>query len=82
MDNNEKLEYTIEKLWIDYLDLCESYAEEMPLHEFGFAMIRNVSKMLFDTAPNEMVARETIRVAVEEGHKWANSDLCTCEDEH
>jgi len=63
------LEEKLEKLWIDYLDLCESHQSDLPVHEFGFAMIRHVAHTLFDCAPNELVARETIRVGIEEGYK-------------
>lgn len=61
---------SFKKLLHDYLDLCESYSNELPVHEFGFGMIRIVSKMLFDCAPSEEVARKTIEVGIEEGFKW------------
>jgi hypothetical protein len=74
-----KKEYDFEKLWVDYLELCDSYNEEMPVYEFGYGMIRCVSRMMFDTAPSEMVARETIRLGIEAGRKWSNDEKCSCE---
>lgn len=71
MNKKDDLSESFNKLFHDYLELCESYQEEMPAPEFGFGMIRIVSKMLFDIAPSEMVARETIRVGMEEGLKWS-----------
>ena len=67
--DNKKLEQSIDKLWHDYLDLCDSYRDEMPVYEFGFAMIRFVSQMLFDCAPSEEVARKTIMAGIDEGLK-------------
>lgn len=58
-----------EKLHLDYLDLWESYQNDLCVQEFGFRMIVEVTKMIFDCAPNEMVARETIRISVEEGYQ-------------
>jgi hypothetical protein len=59
-----------DKLFNDYLDLCESYQQELNVPEFGFAMIRIVSKMLFDSAPSDKVALDTIQAGVIEGLKW------------
>jgi hypothetical protein len=59
-----------EKLHQDYLDLCDSYKDEMPVYEFGFGMIRIVSKMLFDCAPSRETALETIRMGINEGLNW------------
>lgn len=64
----------IETLWNDYLDLCEQYEHKLPVHEFGFAIIRFASKMLFDMAPNDQVAFDTINVAMQEGCKWSRED--------
>ena len=67
--DEEKYQDIAHKLYHDYLDLCESYQDQLPVHEFGFAIIRLVSQMLFDCAPSEMVARETIRVGIEDGFR-------------
>jgi hypothetical protein len=67
MDNYKEI---TDKLFNDYLDLCESYNDQLPISEFGFAMIRIVSKMLFDAAPNSKVALDTIQLGVIEGLKW------------
>jgi hypothetical protein len=80
MDEQTKYEMISGRLWQDYLDLCESYQNDLPVHEFGYAMIRNVTRMLFDCAPSEMVARETIRVAIEEGLRMSNEDSCNCKN--
>jgi hypothetical protein len=65
----EQITESFRKLEHDYLDLCDSYNDELPIHEFGFGMIRLVSMMLFDCAPSERVARETIQWGIEEGLK-------------
>ena len=64
-----------EELYEDYLALCEKYRDEMPVYEFGFAMIQFASKMLMDCAPRHKVALETIKVATEEGIKWHVEEL-------
>lgn len=68
------MEDSLHKLFHDYLDLCESYSTELPVEEFGFAITKFVSKMIFDCAPSEMVARETLRVGIEEGYKWSKEE--------
>lgn len=58
-------------LWDDYLNLCEKYEDKLPINEFGFAIIRFTSKMLFDTTPSVGAAYRTILAGMEEGNKWS-----------
>ena len=61
-----------DKLFHDYLGLCESYQGVLNIPEFAFFIIRFASKMIFDLAPSEKDAREVIDFAIEgalEDHK-------------
>lgn len=69
MDKDKYCEVN-DKLLNDYLDLCESYQNELPVHEFGFSIIRMASKMLFDCAPNNRVALDTIHAGISKGLGW------------
>ncbi len=65
-DNYQEMRH---RLHHDYLELCESYQHDLPIHEFGFALTSLVASMLFDCAPSEMVARETLRMGIEDGYR-------------
>jgi hypothetical protein len=64
-----RLEDSLHKLWHDYLELAESYSNEMQVYEFGFAMIKYTSKMIFDCAPGYDLAYKTILAGIAEGNK-------------
>jgi hypothetical protein len=70
----EKCEDVNERLFHGYIYLCESYQDDVPIYEFGFSMIRIVSRMLFDSAPNCKAALDAIQAAVAEGLKWHEVD--------
>lgn len=70
MKMDEK-EYDFDELYRDYLKLFESYKDKMPLHEFGFGMIRIVSKMLFD---GYVFAKRIIEKGMNEGYYWSQEE--------
>ena len=68
MSNKDKEMF--EKIMVDYLDLCESYKDDLPAHEFGYYLIKVVTKMIFDCAPNRHMAQGIILMATEDGIDW------------
>lgn len=70
MNNNKDIEKLREKLFERYLDFCEEFSQKMPAYEFGYAIIEYATKMLYYCAPNEKVAFETIKLAIEAGREW------------
>lgn len=69
MDKVEKIKKVHDKLWNDYLELCESYQDEVDAQTFGFLIIQFASKMLYDTAPSYELAKKTIDLAIQPTNK-------------
>lgn len=59
----------VEELIADYAALEEKFGRLLPIHEFGYVLIRLAVKRLMDEAPRHMVALETIKTATEAGIK-------------
>jgi len=61
---------TIKELKKDLELLRATYADRLPVYEFGYVGIGFLVKLIMDAAPRHGVALETIKVATEEGIKW------------
>ena len=63
-----------DKLINDYLDLCESYQDEMTPPCFAGVILSICSKMCYDLAPSHEVADELIKSSIEFGKKLSEKE--------
>lgn len=56
------------KLWIDYLDLAESYQNDLEPPQLGALLISYVMQMLCDTAPNIGAAYRVALTGMDNGY--------------
>ncbi len=59
-----------QQLWEDYLALCNKHSKALCPQIFAHNLLRMISKMLLDMAPNAAAAQQLIEDAVMDGNKW------------
>lgn len=70
--NREKINESANKLFRDYLKLCDSYKDELEPQIFSYLMLKFVYGMMIELAPSVKEMKEIIKISFEDAIKEYN----------
>lgn len=68
--NDEELKLTSE-LWDAFLEFTNAQPDNVSVPHFVTCISLFISKMAFDCAPSEEIARKTLEASIHEGRAWS-----------
>ncbi len=71
MNDDKELHQVSDKLWKAFLSFSESQSEIVSVARFVSDMAIFISKMAFDCAPSQKIARSVLEGSIQIGQQWS-----------